>query len=367
MIWLAWRELNQRPIRFMASVATVAMVVGLFVAIELLAVSREMAISLKMDSIGPSLRLVPKGISAGNLARFEIGDTTFPESILLRKGLNARDGIRAVEVRLVRMEILNEAKVPVMGIMPGNGIPITPGLDRIDAGEIILGSDLATRLQKRAGDLIIYRGKLFKISHCMSESGGPEDLALFLSLSEMQQLFHVPQQINELRLFLTPDVNAEALAHSLEKALPEISVIRNDRGEVADEHATSSLRRYSRILFFVLLLTGGIFLSLAAILNIQERRLELATLCVLGTTRNTLFLLLVARSMLIGALGGLAGYLLGVLSTLFIGLPANPETILSPELLLTSVGGTILVSILASLLPAWSAAGREDCVTALQE
>jgi putative ABC transport system permease protein len=111
---------------------------------------------------------------------------------------------------------------------------------------------------------------------------------------------------------------------------------------------------------------------------IFERTREIGTIMALGTRRRGVISMFVLEGVALGALGGLAGVILGValakiISALGIQLPPPPgstrgftvQIFLVPAVLAQAFRLSIITATLASLYPAWRAA-RLDVVEALR-
>lgn len=166
---------------------------------EAVARAREEAIAAQIDAMGPALTVVPRGITAGALARLDLGEDVLPEGIEgAARAVLGRD-LRAVERRLVVHREVMGARVPVLGVEAG-ALPAASGGARSAA----LGSELARRLEDVSSVTLAGRG--FRISGAMPSTGSGEDVAVLVPISELQALAGT-QGANELRLFLRAGVS----------------------------------------------------------------------------------------------------------------------------------------------------------------
>jgi putative ABC transport system permease protein len=111
----------------------------------------------------------------------------------------------------------------------------------------------------------------------------------------------------------------------------------------------------------VVLVSSAVSLMLALYNSMSERRRQVAVLRVLGASRGRVFGLVVTESMLIGLVGGAAGILLALVGGFAasaylkasLGLVIEPA--LDPRGTVIVLGGTVALSALAGILPAWRA------------
>jgi putative ABC transport system permease protein len=99
---------------------------------------------------------------------------------------------------------------------------------------------------------------------------------------------------------------------------------------------------------------GGIGISNTMFMSVLERRREIGVLKAIGATRNTILIIFVIESALIGAGGGLLGLALGYLALLAVGSFGVPYILGIPQISFAfffSVG----VGVISGLIPALNA------------
>lgn len=295
-LWLAARELRARRLRAVIALGAVAAATGLGVGLELLARGREEATALRVDAMGPSLRIVPSGADGGAVARLELDGMELPAetAALAEEGLG-RD-LRELRPRLVLTRDVSGRPTPVVG--QGPGAP----------GGVMLGAALAERL--RSPPTVRISGVEHVVAGVRPPAGSAEDAAAFLPLAPAQALAgHAA--VNELQLFLRAGVHPTDAAARLAPAVHPARVLPAGRGAVADEEIHGSLARARRIAQGVLALMVALGLAVAAHLDAAERRVEVATLVAVGAPRRAVLAALLTRSTAIGLAGGLLGALAG--------------------------------------------------------
>ena len=309
---LAWEEMWARGHHFVWSAALVAAAVALLTATELVSRAREAAVASRIDYLGPSLRLVPAGVTSTELARFEIGDRAMPERTVsvLRDELSP--WLRAIEGRLLLMRLVDTVDAPVIGIPLGGGVGSVINVDLIGPTEILLGSDLARRLGKGSGDRVNLLGGSWLVARVLPALGSAEDLALFMQLSTLQEKSGAGRSVNEIRLYPKPGSPTVEGAALLRANHPELNVVTNaDRSNVAERQTAATLREHRNALYWLTALAVSIGLITAAYINARERRVEMALLVTMGGTTTAVLVALVARATTVGLVGAAVGYALG--------------------------------------------------------
>jgi hypothetical protein len=302
-VWLAVRELVARRRRVALAGAVIAAIAATVTATELVARAREEAVAAQIDAMGPALTLVPQGVSAGALARYELGESALPADVeaAVRGALGG--DLRSIERRLVVHREVAGARVPVVGVEAG----LLPAAAR-EPGAAALGSELARRL----GDVssVALGGRELRVKGVLPSAGNIEDVAIFLSLAEARALAGV-QGVNELRLFLRAGVSPRAAEARLARSSLGAAVIRSDRGDVADRETQESLARHRGIAYAVMGSVAALCLLIAAHLDAAERRVELATLVAIGASQWTVLGALLLRSAIVAASGAALGVVVG--------------------------------------------------------
>nr|MDT0660002.1 ABC transporter permease [Micromonospora sp. DSM 115978] len=106
----------------------------------------------------------------------------------------------------------------------------------------------------------------------------------------------------------------------------------------------------------VALLVGGVGVANTMVISVLERRAEIGLRRSLGATRGQIRTQFLAESLLLSALGGLGGVLLGVAVTAGYAISQDWPTVVPPWVTLGGVGATLVIGAIAGLYPAIRAA-----------
>ncbi len=102
----------------------------------------------------------------------------------------------------------------------------------------------------------------------------------------------------------------------------------------------------------VALLVGGVGVANTMVISVLERRQEIGLRRAIGATRNAIRLQFLTESLLLSALGGLAGVVLGSLATWAFALAQGWTTVIPAWALAGGFGATLVIGMLAGLYPA---------------
>jgi putative ABC transport system permease protein len=122
----------------------------------------------------------------------------------------------------------------------------------------------------------------------------------------------------------------------------------------------------AEVLTPLVVLASAIWIGLLALGNVRQRRSEIGVLRALGKGSGTIAALFIGKAVLLGLLGGAAGFLLGTLLAQWLGqrafdVPAD-RLVAGADVLLCAVLGAPLVSVVASYLPMLVALGQDPAI-----
>lgn len=352
-LWLAWRDLSARRLRFAVVAGIVAAAVALVVTCELLSRAREEVVGVQVDQIAAPLVVIPSGVDSSARARLEPGEGLLAPGTALEVRRVLGGDLRSVEEVLV-----------VTGSVAGDAVPVV-GVAALEGGaregEGVAGALLAERAG--SGATLVVAGRGFPIAAALAPRAGIEDGAAFLRLGDLRAAIGRHGATSELRVYLRPGSSARDAESRLRASLPGVRVLRADRGDVADRDMQLSLAQHRLLLYLVTTAIVAACLFLAAHLDAKERRVELATLVAVGATGGLLCAALALRSALVGISGGLTGAALGVTLALVAGSVLAPASVAIGAFATASAA---LVSGFAAL-PTAVACALRDPVRDLQE
>lgn len=353
-LWLARRELSARRARVALAAAVVAALAAASVALELLARARESDVAARLDLMGAPLAVVPAGAGPSALARLDLGAGALPEGTAAAVERALGRDLRVLAGRRVVRAAVNGVETAVVGTSAA-GVP--------PAAEI--GSELARRLGRPAS--VALGDRTFPVAGVRPSTATAEDLAAFVPLEVAEALAAgAAPGPNLLLVYLAPGVSSREAAARLETAGLPAAVVRAERGEVADGKAQGALARHRGAAHLAVALLALVCLAIAAHLDAQERRVELATLAAIGAPRATLLGALLLRSALVAAAGAAAGVAAG------LALAAAQEPAVTGAIAHAAplAGATLAFALAvgaAAAAPTALAAALRDPVAALQD
>ncbi|UCG78883.1 MAG: hypothetical protein JSV21_03380 [Nitrospirota bacterium] len=315
-LWLSWRELSSRRLAFAINVVLVAMLIALAVSVDAVGRARKGSVDKKIDYMGPSMSLVPAGVTSADLVRARLGNRTISMEtyFVLKKDLG--DNLRASEVRLTASIELLGRKVPVVGIDPGGIYSYPFSLYEMKGQDALLGEVLASKLSLSAGDKVSVGDREFSVKAIIPTTGGVDDLSIFVPLIALQDITGKMSSVNEIRVFPSDHGSNVTIKDKISKYYEQLSVIDSYRGEVAERDVDVELSMHQMIVYAVAFVLVAFCVLIGTYINIDGRKGEISTVFTLGATRGVVFQVLTYRIIWIAITGSFIGHFIAILMTL---------------------------------------------------
>jgi hypothetical protein len=422
LLRLLFREILHRKLNFALSVLAAAAAVGCLaaalavlrehqVATDRLLAAKEAAMRDRLaryedevrkltKDMGFNILILPKALDLGRLYVEDAGDATMPEDYAgrlatagvatinhvlpsLQRRVKWTERDRTVFLMGVRGEVLIQAKGQ------------KPILEPVPAGTVWLGHELHRSFGLKKGDRVTLLGRDFAVGLCQPERGTKDDVTVWMSLAEAQDLLGMKGRINAILALecncATVDRVGEIRAE-VAKVLPDTQVIeyqtqalaraeaRNRagalaKGELAREregrgHLAAAKEAAAAVVVPLVLVACAVWIGFLAFANVRERRAEIGILRAIGVGTFRILALFLARAKLAGLLGAGLGYAAGLaaaaawapgeaMTETVRGL-AHPQWIAAVLLAAPALAG------LAAWLPAYGAS-RQDPADVLRE
>ncbi len=217
----------------------------------------------------------------------------------------------------------------------------------VESGQIAVGYELHQSLSLAQGDSVTLMGRAFEISALHDERGTIDDITLWISLKDAQEILDKPDVISAMMALECQCAwaNLPKVRQEIQGILPDTQVIeltgkalaRAEARNSATENAKALLERETanriamgekreRLIALIvpLVMTAcTIVVGVLAWLNIRERRIEIGILRAMGLQTQSILIVFMGKAAVLGALGGLLGVGLGIGLFLVLG----PESV----------------------------------------
>jgi putative ABC transport system permease protein len=364
-----FREMQRRPGRMMLTLFGIVLGLAAVVATRLTVATVDRAYRDLFEGVAgrPALEITAK--AQGGF-----------EATAVPGGLEVIAGVQGMVPRIQSAAALvgpsGSVAVPVLGIDPsGAGIadwPVREGMPLAADTDALLDPGLAESLRLRpgqslelwapAGATALRLAGIFQPRSASAANGGQ----LIVSLACAQRLFELPDRVNSIQVLLQDDADPAAVQARIAGRLPVGLVVQAPgmRGELARSTLLAAEQGLSALSLVALLAASFVIIN-TFLLNLGERRKQMAILRSLGATRRQVLRLLLRETLLLGLAGAIAGCLGGValavglnyLMHQFLGIALPRMKLTAEPFILAAVLGPG-ASLAAACVPAWRASGR---------
>jgi putative ABC transport system permease protein len=220
--------------------------------------------------------------------------------------------------------------------------------------EILAGSNLKNALKLEKGETISLEGEGKKINFIVSgfiEKGGSEDSSLIMAISDAWELMGLNGKVSAV-LVRGKSGEIDSIVKSIKNTIPTATVKTFRQVAVAEESLLNKIQLLMALVTVVVLFASCISVASTMGANVLERREEIGLMKAIGATRNEISIFYRAEAILIGLLGGFAGFVLGYLSAQAISTGAFKSFITMPFYIsfLSLIIG-LVISVLSSHFP----------------
>lgn len=370
---LVLRNITGRKGRFIFTLLGITIGIASFVTLLSLGGGLKNEIKKQARELGANLVVTPKGWCAYEQVSVLTGEQ-LPEAIPFEevKKISAIRGLTAVPY-LTERTVINNNPVPVIGILPGEmktfkGWEVEKGTYFTSQEEkaLIIGSGIAQQFKLKPTDELTIRGKRFPIKGILKETGGKDDIAIFMPLSVAQKLYGVRNMVSFIAIKVDDITKTDEYILKIQET--------SNVAVVSDKQLLKSVLSIVGTVSLTLQLIAAVAILAAAfgIINtmmtaIHERKREIGILQAIGAKRGTIFKVFLFESGLYGLLGGIVGVAVGlVFSSIaspyisqneFTAFLKGSEVAISFDfrLVLGSLLFSIFVSLFSGFYPAWRA------------
>jgi len=331
---LVVKNITRRRGRFVFTLLGITIGIASFVTFLSLGGNLKNEIHRESAALGANLIVTPKGSCAYEQVSILTGEQ-LPTTITMDEvaKICAIKGLTAVPFLTEKTAISNKP-VAVNGILPAEmkafkGWEMDKGAYFSAHNEpgAVVGAVAARQFKLQPGSFITVRGEQLPVKGVLKESGGRDDITIFLSLPVAQRLFKAVDRVSYVAI-----------------KVDDLTLIDS----------------------YILKIKEAV--SLAMMAATYERKREIGILQALGAKQGTIFTIFMLESGFYGLIGGVSG----VLGGLFCSVVAAPYisqnaftsfvkgsgtgSMLDPGIIVGSIAFSTAVAILAGLYPAWRAA-----------
>ncbi len=364
---LARRGLTRRPVRTLLTTLGIVVAVASMVIFLSLGEGIRKVFNDELGGIGPDIQVSLSGFSQGfapqpNLPQSTVGDI---EKLAAQLGISRVTPV----VMSVRGSLDPSQSAVLYGLPPEQGIGAVFSnvgaaegrlLQAGDLGVAVVGAKASQNLKLKLGSTLrLNRRSAVKVIGVLEKSGGLNDSFIFLPLATMQAAEGAQNRVSMVAVKLDDPKQARSVADQLAQQLNLEAQTQGDFLSFADR----ALKISDAVRFgisLISLIVGGLAVANTVMMGVFERTREFGTLRAIGARPSFVRELVLTESLLLSLVGGVGGVLLGLVGIWGVNaytqqLAGFDAAALTPRLTLLAIFISLLLGLVAGLLPARSA------------
>jgi putative ABC transport system permease protein len=381
---LIFKEIRHRKINFTLGSLAVMTAVALFVAFVTTGRAYRRETRRIMRDMGQNLRIIPKETSIDEFWSVGFSKHTMPEEYVHRFASLEGFSYTHLTATLQKKVLWRGMNVILTGILP-EVLPLDkrqqkPMTFSVEPDTVYLGFEVARSLGIKQRDKIDIFGKTFTVARCLSVSGSSDDIRIYGLLRDIQSILNMEGRINEIKALeclcliesKKEQIDLLVLAETqLEQILPEAKVILLQGIAKIRQKQRAAMEGYLAFLMPVIIVVCGAWIGALAMTNVRDRQQEIGIMRAIGYGWRQITLLFLGKSVIIGLLGAVLGYLIGTVLALSFGPGIFEITAkaIRPEyaLLVFSLIAAPAFACVSSFIPTAYAVSRDPAVTLREE
>jgi len=278
--------------------------------------------------MGFNLRIIPKETDMNNFWTTGYSNYTIPEEYIDRFWDFKDFSFAHLTATLHGLISWHDTKTILTGIAPEiepSGKKKTAMIFTIEPGTVYIGYELAKNMNLKQADRIEIHGRNFLVAKTLTETGSTDDIRIYGTLPEIQELLGMEGLVNEIMalncLCLSPDGNESLtiIRKQLEEVLPEAKVIMNTTIASAREKQRFMLEKYFAVITIFVIILIAIWIGILVMINVRDRQTEIGILNAIGYRWIKIAGLFLWKLFFIGMVSAFVGFVLGTWLAVIFG------------------------------------------------
>jgi len=364
--------------------AALGVVIGTMTVVGILTIASagEAKIYKQLEQYGPNLTVIPAinnlDMKLGNLSMgtLTVGENYIPEDQLpvirqiadskIREALKITDegDIATIAPKLFENTKVNGISLVVVGVEPEperivkSWWEVGKGnyLDGTD--QVIVGAIAADLLKLNVGDTVLLNTSPVKVTGILKETGASDDYQFFAPLATVQKAFNKENVISSLDIrALCNACPVEMIADSINKNIPGVRAIAVKQIAKSELGLVEKMNSLMFALAGITLMVGLFGVVNTMMSSVQERTKDIGIMRAVGASRKQIIKIFIFEAVVIGIIGGVAGYLLGTALAYLVGplVFEGTAVYIVPQYFPLALAVSIVVAVAAAVYPAMKA------------
>lgn len=376
ILTISGRNSRRKPMRTLLLIAVFTL--GVTSVVSLGYVSRVVGESLekKLLAFGANILVTPKAESLTvSYGGFSLGDLQYDVRALdvddidaAATGIELHERISAVAPKLVAMAEVGDDERTHLGAIGvrwdderriKNHWAVNGNYPE-DAWSVVVGAEVASRLNLAPGSAITLFGHDFTVSGVLYPTGGDDDSVVLASLETLQQVTHKPGQATFVEVAaLCAGCPISDIVAQLQKAMPQAEIKALQSVVKQRMFTVNFVQNLVLGVGAVILLTGCAMVGLSMLSSVNERKKEIGVLRSMGFSKSGVFAIFSFEALFIGVAAGMLGYLGGYAASFrileLLDVVEDASVAFDPLHFVLTAVAVSAVSVLSAAFPAWKA------------
>lgn len=344
-IILILKGVRHRPIRSWLTILGIIIGVMLVIMILSLSAGVQNAISSTLQMFGSDLIIIFPGKETNPIAGILAGQKFREQDIMELENIKGVDSVAPMTIGTLNVDFKGEKKSVAFHASywdkmrsifeESRGVKLEIGAwpQNEDANEVVLGYLAANSLFKnkiQAGDEIIVQSKRLKVSGIMARLGIQEDdNSMYMSWNMFHNISGLKPGVMSALVRVVPGENMDFIAQQIRFQLQKQEVVR-DFSVLSPEKAGRIVGDILSIVELVLLLIAMVSLLVGAVgvmntiyTSVLERTKQIGIMKAIGASSESILMLFLIESGVIGIIGGVLGVIAGIIFAWIAGFIAS--------------------------------------------
>ena len=229
-------------------------------------------------------------------------------------------------------------------------------------GQIAIGRRGADALKRGVDDTLRINGVPYRIVGIYETGQGMEESGGVVTLEDAQTIAQKQREVSLFQVGVRPNSNIDQVIARIENLDDDLTVSRASEYDVSEQW-TTYLQGFAWGVAAIAILIGGLGMMSAMVMSVMERTREIGTLRAVGWSRGRVMRMILGEAILLSAVGGVIGVLIGLLlswaAAQIPGAGAMLEGSVSPRIIVQGLATALILGLVGGLYPAWTAANLQ--------
>jgi len=380
---VALKNLTRKKVRTILTIGGVAIAIAVLVSLWGFDTGYQRSLNSDIDKMGYQLLVTAKGCpyEAATLMLQGGGGLRYMEDVVYQKivGDPRIDKITPQLVATAYDSARQEGRGGVslyMGIeksyinlKPWTKFKLGEWFSGDDADEVIMGYEVAEYEQRAPGDKILIPGKdePLTVVGIFDRNGTQDDGIIFLPLKTLQRIFELPGKLTGIGIKMKDMRELSKFEEDLYN-VPGIQVISlaQVKGTILNLVASAKAMTNSVAMIAIIIAVIGVVNTI--LMSVFERTSEIGVMKAIGASRMDIFKIIWVETTFICIFGGLLGNMIAlaggktieyILKSVLPYAPKGHLIVITPQILMLSFFGALIMGLVAGIYPAFRAASMK--------